>query len=318
MLPFAMTAGSALVQRYPLAYLGPMPGLIMRTMSFAAMLLPLLAPCQPMTLTGGTLVIEGGTTVELTGPLIWEIAPGATLINNGRIELGHEAVIDEPLGSPITGDGTEHALYASTAPAVDHAPGGLGLSLTTSDALGDVEVTRGHTVQLDGTSTESIARWFELVASPLPGASVGLRFHYDPAELNGLAETALILHSGNELIGPWTALTGTPDLPNHDILSSWLSPWGFITAFDEDITTDVPGGTDPEFMIWPSVTEDVVHIRSRNGARVENLSVMDATGRLIEQLIVSQDGSTLSVAAYPPGVYLLSVNGTRAFRIVRP
>lgn len=295
-----------------------MPGVNMRTISFATILLPLLAPCQTMTLTGGSVVIEGGTTIELTGPLTWEISPGATVINNGRIELGHDAVIDEPLGGPITGDGTEHALYTSTGPVVDHTPGGLGLSLTTTEALGDVEVTRGHTVQLDGTSTESIARWFELSAPPLPGASMGVRFHYDPVELNGLAESELILHSGEELIGPWVAMTGTPDLPSHDILSSWLSPWGFITAFDQDITTDVPGGPDLEFMIWPTVTNDVVHVRGRIGASVESLIVMDATGRIVDQVTTVQDVITLSVEDYPSGIYLLWVNGIQAFRIVRP
>ena len=288
----------------------------------ASLLLMILAPAalhgQTMTLSGGTLTVANGTRIAIDGPITWGIVPGATLINDGRIEMGTLGTMDEPEGNPITGNGTEHALYLSVGPASDVEPGGLGLSLSTIDGLGDVEVVRGHTVQLDGTSTESIARWFELVAPPSPGVSVGLRFHYDPVELNGLLESDLILHSGDELIGPWAALAGTPDLPNHDIISSWLSPWGFITAFDEDITTDVPGGADAEFMIWPTVTEDMIHIRSRNGARVESLTVMDATGRLVDQMTASQDGFTFSVAEYPSGVYLLWVNGIRAFRIVRP
>jgi len=295
-----------------------MPNAALRTALYAIQLLPLALQGQNMSLTGATLTVENGTRVELEGPIIWTIAPSATVINNGRIDLGEFATVVEPDGGPISGGGTEHALYGSTDPATNVEPGGLGLSLSITDPLGNMEIVRGHTVQLDGSSAESIARWFNVLCAPVPGASIDIGFRYDLAELNGLLETDLLLHSADQLTGPWTAMIGTSDLPAHSILSSWSSPWGFITAFDEDITMGVEALSPVRsFLVWPSITQDVVHIRPSAGYEVLDITLVDASGHVVEQAAGAAGERTLSLAMHPPGMYLLRVNGTHAFRIVR-
>ncbi|MEO8590190.1 MAG: T9SS type A sorting domain-containing protein [Flavobacteriales bacterium] len=294
---------------------------LIRSLLPVIVLLPLALRAQNMQLTNSTLTVDPGTRIALVGPIDWTIGTDASVINNGRIELGDQAVVAEPEGNPITGTGTEHALYASQGPAADVEPGGLGLTLTMTAALGDMEVVRGHSVQMPGTGAESVARWFNVLATPAPGEQIDIGFHYDPVELNGLVEANLLLHGADQLTGPWSSLNGTVDLPTHRIASSWSSPWGFITAFDDDITS-VAGeaGVGDGFTVWPTITDDVLHIRSMSGAVPMDITLLDAAGRIVEHALpnASRELCTLSLAGQPSGLYVLRVNGTRTFRIIHP
>lgn len=305
----------------PVRYFRTMTEAAVRCSLLAVLAVPSLLVAQDMVLVGGTMTVENGTRMVLDGPIQWTIAPSATLVNDGRIELGDLGSVLESLGNPITGVGTEHALFNSLVPAVDIAPGGLGLSLTMNEALGTIELVRGHTVQMEGSGAESIARYFQLLCIPVVGASIDIGFHYDPAELNGSVESDLLLHSGEVLGGPWTAMIGTVDVPVQRITTTWSSPWNFITAFDEDITTGVSAiESTSEFLVWPTVSEDVVHVRSNGGVRLAKIALVDATGRTVELFApnATEGTFTLSVADQGPGIYMLWLNDKQAFRIVRP
>lgn len=116
-------------------------------------------------------------------------------------------------------------------------------------------------------------------------------------------------------------MAGAVDVPTQRITTTWPSPWTFVTAFDEDITM---GTTDldasPAFLVWPTVSDDVVHVRSNGADRLSRITVVDATGRTARSFAPgSTDGTfTLSVADLGPGIYMLWLNDTQAFRIVRP
>ncbi len=305
----------------PVRYFRTMTEAAVRCSLLAVLAVPSLLVAQDMVLVGGTLTVENGTRMAFDGPVQWTIAPSATLVNNGRIELGDLGTVLESPGNPITGLGTEHALYNSTGPAVDIAPGGLGLSLTLNEALGTMELVRGHTVQMEGSGAESVARYFQLLCTPVVGASIDIGFHYDPTELNGSVESDLLLHSGEVLGGPWTAMVGTVDVPAQRITATWSSPWNFVTAFDEDITTGVSAiETTSGFLVWPTISDDVVHIRSDSGVQLSSIALVDATGRTVELFASNAAEGTfsLSVSHLAPGIYVLWLNDKQAFRIVRP
>ena len=301
-------------------YFRTMTKAVVRCSLLAVLFVPCLGVAQDMILAGGTMTVEGGTRVILSGPINWTIAPSATLINDGRIELGDQGTVIESVGTPIIGIGTEHALYNSIGPVLGVEPGGLGLSLSIGEALGNMELVRGHSVQMEGSGTESVARYFQLLCNPMIGASIDIGFRFDPTELNGLVGSELILHSADELSGPWTAMTGAVDVPAHLVTTTWSSPWSFVTAFDEDITTDAPDlDAAADFLVWPSVSADVVHVRS-NDARLSKVSLIDMTGRTTGSFApqVTDGTFTFSIAGLSPGVYMLWLNNQQAFRIVRP
>ena len=85
-----------------------------------------LALGQQMTLQRGNLSVAEGTRINLNGPLLWTIAPGATVVNNGEIDLGSEATLNETLGAPITGTGIERSNTELPIAFTAVEPGGLG------------------------------------------------------------------------------------------------------------------------------------------------------------------------------------------------
>ena len=109
-----------------------------------SMLVPLSAAAQTMSLqNGGAIAINNGGTWTLHG----------TTVDLGG--TGSTATISETGGGRFA-DGTLTATRALDAPSSAN-PAGLGARISTSATLGDVTVTRGHTVQTapNGNATSS-------------------------------------------------------------------------------------------------------------------------------------------------------------------
>ncbi|MCB0764748.1 MAG: hypothetical protein KDB84_08595 [Flavobacteriales bacterium] len=272
---------------------------------------------QTMTLASGTMTIAAGTTVELIGGIDWQIASGATLVNDGLIELGSTASIAESSGSPITGAGTEHAAGDLSAPFSEVDPGGLGLVLTMPAALGTFDLVRGHTPLLANGSIESIARWYRLQASPVPGNALDMVLHYDPTELNGGDPADLVLHSSGTTSGPWLYIPGV-SMPGQDLVAgSDAGPWEYLTAFTQ-IITDVPSaGTDASFAVGPTVTSDIVRILAKGNDRIATWQLHDATGRCISMGVGTGNDMTLDLTNTRAGALVLRINERHVFRLLK-
>lgn len=278
------------------------------------------AVAQQMTLQGGNLTIAEGTRINLNGALLWTIAPGATVVNNGEIDLGAEATLNETLGAPITGTGIERSNTELPAAFTAVEPGGLGLTLSAGSGIGPVEVVRGHQPIVLPSGDQSVARWFAVDAPPQPGLELQLTFGYDPSELNGLEGSNLVLHTASSGTAPWVPLPSFPNAAAYEVGAIDQSPWALYTAFDADAETRVDDRLIPPFRAWPTVVDEAITIAALAEERIATLEVLDAAGRLL------LDGSPrtapgaqhrLDLQGLPAGALFLRINGLHVIKLIK-
>ncbi len=273
-----------------------------------------------MLLNGG-MTVAAGTNIVITDSLTWQFTPGTSLVNNGFIDLGHGATLVELDGEPVTGQGIEKSLLTLDAVGSDVEPGGLGLLLDLPQADGTLGITRGHLPRVAGSGVEGVARWYLIAGPSLSTIPLPVSVSIDASELNGLVLGQLALHVSGSTDGPWEALTTT--LGPLDELGSVLPGAGlYLTAFDPDLITaaDAPDAA-PDYRIWPSVVQDVVHVEVVGHASpLTDVEVLDATGRSVMRHAPApgSDLVTLNFQGLAPGGYFIQVNKYATYRVVRP
>ena len=279
------------------------------------LLFPVLAlPClgQNMPFGGGAMHVDSGTTVVLQGPLVWQLAPGAQVINDGTIDMGTEAVVAEVDGSPITGGGTETATWAPTGTLANVEPGGLGLAITSAYASGDLQVERGHVPQFTTNGTASIARWYR-ISTPAPTTeAMNVVLHYDLTELGATTPVELSVFEAPALAGMWTPLLTFLNEPAQTLSATDQSPTAYITAFDFDAALPVSEQAAPlTAQVWPTVIVDGVNVSLSNAGIISRIDLCNAFGQAVLQHLPTSRTSTAYVPlpALASGVYVLRVNG---------
>jgi len=293
-------------------------GAIMKRAFLLPILTTLLASStlgQIATLSNGSLTVLEGTTVRFVGPMTFAIAAGATVENNGVIDLGSEATLVEPVGGPIIGSGTERSITSNGGPFTSETPGGLGLTMSSAVAASPVEVVRGHVPFELPEGDLGIARWYEL--NSISGSDLEVTMRYDATELNGLLADQLSAFRSNSESGPWSIMITDNDPVQYSLSASYAYPWGLQTAFDQDVITSsqtlvVADG----FSVWPTMVIDVLHITSLNGSPIATLEVLDGLGRAVpfDRMNNSVDQSTVGCTGLGAGAYFLRVNGNRVFK----
>lgn len=128
---------------------------------------------------------------------------------NGKLDLqSHTLTLGTTNGTLIGESETTHITSTSTgqisktvdlnAPNAQN-PGNLGIEITSAANLGSTEIRRGHNHQTVPSGT-SIFRHFTITPTNNTGLSANFKFHYLDAELNGKAESGLVLMENN---GGW-------------------------------------------------------------------------------------------------------------------
>lgn len=287
----------------------------------APLLLAISVQAQQSSLSGGTLTVDSGTLLELVGPLEWTLQPDATVVNDGTIDLGTEAVLIEADGRPITGLGTEHALRTMPAGTPPLEPGGLGLTLSSTADLGTVDVQRGHTTITPPGGATSIARWYALASNASPVAPVALAMTYDAVELNGADADDLILHGAAALTGPWSPVDGSAVAGPQLLTAEATAPWGYLTAFPE-VVTNVPTPTPmADFTVWPTVTDGPVHVVAAGREMIRSWALTDASGRITRSGTFGEDGRrdlSFDTSDLRSGLFVLHVNGVHSWKLIKP
>lgn len=274
---------------------------------------------QDIHLQSGTLHIAAGTSVAIDGTPGFIIAPGATVINDGAIDFGPACLLSEPQGSPITGGGTERALWSSTAALTDAEPGGLGLTLTADYTGGNMEVVRGHLPITLPNSAQSIARWF-MVDMPNGSVDSDVRLRYDNTELNGIDQLALTLFESPAYNGPWTALASVSNTGALEISATDQAPVAYLTAFDAVAANAVPDYAGPDWLVWPTVVERNVYVKIPKNHSLRSLELLDSQGKVIWKDMTQVSGTSqidVELPGIAQGLYLFRVNGESTTRLVR-
>ena len=97
--------------------------------------------------------------------------------------------------SRITGTNGGYIEITNTLNAPSSAnPGNLGAIFTSAANMGSTVIRRGHLSQVNGAGAgNSIHRYYDITPTTNTGLNASLRFQYFDAELNGLAENALMM-----------------------------------------------------------------------------------------------------------------------------
>jgi hypothetical protein len=291
-----------------------------RLLYVLALLAPGKVQAQLMELSGGSMHVLAGTRVAIEGPITWQLASNTNVVNDGTIEFGPEATLDEAPGSPMVGLGVESTSRVFNAGVAGNDPAGLGLSLTTASALGAFTVIRGHVPYTLSNGMEGISRWYQLLTSDQPGAQVEATLLYDPTELNGLSAASLDLYTSVDPADFWTPRSGEASADPWSISATVYWPWTHITAFQADATTSISEQPGAGFRAWPTATSDLVHLEALGDAGISIWELHDAAGRLHDGERHGMPGAryqTIDMARYSPGLYLLRVNDGMVIKLVK-
>lgn len=285
----------------------------------AAACLPFSSFGQTMSFGGGQLMVESGTTVTIQGDVEWQLAPDAVVVNDGVIDLDDSAVLSEAPGAAISGSGMERRLHTTSGPWSDINPGGLGLHLSNSASSGSITIHRGHVPFTAGGGDVSIARWYKIDALDNSDLPVQLLFSYDEGELNGLDESALVLHASPDPVGNWSDLIGSADVAGNTVSGAVQQVYAYFTAYEGDITgvDDEQADASP-LRAWPTIAEDVVNVQCRGCDPRSRLVIVDARGRQVLDRTIGSWPVTIPVDHLSSGVFSLNVIGIGSLKIVRP
>lgn len=163
------------------------------------LLVPFFASPLSTAATAQTVSVENGATVRVQNGTTWDL-------ENGTVDFGgagSTAQLDEQSRGRMTRGSLVVTRSLSDPSSVD--PAGLGLQITASANLGDVTITRGHTVQTAQNGNESIERFYDVVPSQNnSGLDAELTFTYNDAELNGRDETKLEFFKSDDGGSTWS------------------------------------------------------------------------------------------------------------------
>lgn len=265
-----------------------------------------------MSLGAGAFHVANGTTVQVEGAVDWQLLPGAAVVNDGVIDLGTQATLQEQTGEPITGGGTEVSTWPNAAPLAGVDPGTLGLSVTTNYADGGLVVRRGHTQSEVLNGTLSIARWYGIRTPTPTSESMTLGLHYDATELLGIVPENLSVFSAATLTSTWVPLAGTNDVPTHTLTAFAGAPEIFVTAYDLLLALSVEGPSDEEARVWPTIIDGPINIALPQNELLQAVELFDARGRSLWRTTAAGTlGNKVELPSLASGAYVMRINNGR-------
>lgn len=161
-------------------------------------------------------------------------------LGNAVLNMGANALLlNESETSRMMGaDGYARIVNNLNAPNAVN-PGNLGAVITSSADLGSVTIYRGVKQQVNsGGIGSSVLRFYEIVPTNNTGLNAILHFNYFDAELNGLAESNLVLYKSDDNV-TWSA----QGYSNRDVALNFVEQTG-INDFSR-WTLSTPGNPLP-------------------------------------------------------------------------
>ncbi len=154
-------------------------------------------------------------------------------LTNGKLDLhAHTLTLGTENGTLVGESETSHITSSSTGQIVKTVnlnapnginPGNIGTTITSNSNLGHTIIVRRHDHQNVPTGT-SIFRHFNITPTNNTGLNADLIFHYLDAELNGIAEGALVKMENN---GGWSI----KGFNNRDTTANTLHVTGYDGLF---------------------------------------------------------------------------------------
>lgn len=214
-------------------------------------------------------------------------------LNGNNILLQPAALLNgESVASYITGiNGGFVEIRKTLNVPVSENPGSLGAILTSSQNLGSTVIRRGHQSQINGSGNgNSILRYYDILPANNTALNATLRFSYLDTELNGLAESNLVLWKSADNVN-WN----NQDYTSRNITANYVEKTN-IAGFSRWTLTS-PGNPLP--VVWGSFnarcannavvinwktlqednTKSFIIQRSSNGSNWIEVAVLNAAGQ---------------------------------------
>lgn len=250
-------------------------------------------------IVGEEIVLDND--IQVAGNLMLE--KGNLLLNNHSIDLGYTGRIEgERNESRITGSsGFVKAKAKLNAPAGIN-PGNIGVEISSTAALGETEIFRGHAVQLDGTQ-----RYYDIRPQYNTDLRASLKFYYLDVEMNNGQENALSVFTSKG--SGWTeAGKDKSDINTNWIVKNDLTQLHRFTLAGA-VNKAVVGKTSVQLFPNPTPGQFTVMLNSAEEKEAA-LNLYDQLGRLLEsKRIVCRIGVnnvTWNIDRYANGTYYLS------------
>ncbi|HMR40868.1 MAG TPA: T9SS type A sorting domain-containing protein [Ignavibacteria bacterium] len=190
-------------------------------------------PATATELQNLTVNNPGGVTLftSITVNDLMSIVKGHLDLNGNIITLGSTASMTETDSNTVNGSaGYIVAFRDLNAPSSENVAG-MGAIITTADNMGPTEIRRGHTIQTEDT-TQSIARYYDILPTYNTNLNATLVFIYDPTELNGSNEENLVLFRSTNGGTNWIDMGGISNPPLNQVTLNFVDAFSRWTAGD--------------------------------------------------------------------------------------
>lgn len=266
--------------------------------------------------TGTSVVMESGTVLSIPNQDTLQLLTGSSFENNGLIRLTGSAALNESVGNPIFGSGTEISRSFQNGPLSGLDVGGLGMTLTQATSLDSLIVVRGHTALLDASGQAGVKRWYDVEADNwnTPG-DIGI--YLDNSELNALAQNNLTLNR-EDANGNWVIIPGAFNANSVYVANSVID-MGRFTLFSDSLNSVIEFRARPTLSAWPNPSSSEVLVQTSGNMSTERCVLRDLSGKLVELQVeqLESGGLKLNVANLPAGTYLLEVPGHIPFKLMK-
>lgn len=178
------------------------------------------------------------STLSLNGTL--QLTNGKLDLNGYDLDLGTTGILaGESESSYVTGT-SGFIIRQATLSAPNAAdPGNLGLSITSTQNLGNTTIKRGNYALSDG-SNFSINRFFDIVPTNNTALNASVKIKYLQAELNGLQENQLELLASANSGSTWSKVTTAMlNTTNNEIVATGLSTLNRLTLTNNFTTLPI-------------------------------------------------------------------------------
>jgi len=260
------------------------------------------------------------------------IRTGATLssgdfnLNSYGVTISPTGFISESAGQNFKGSGTLTTTRTYSTALSNNNIAGMGLTITSASAPGNVTLVRAHTPQING-SNSGIARYYDLTIQNAV-STTKLDIAYDSTELNGNVRGRLRINRSNNGGTTWSSITGcspttanaaTGNVGKYAVVS--LSGSMRLTASDSlnslspvfETSQEAQTQSTGSISTWPNPFTSSFTAELDMAAGQYQITLMDMNGRVIEnkQVEVQNGKVQLSVSGegLSSGVYLLNVQG---------
>ena len=255
------------------------------------------------------MLVSGSLTLE----------KGNLQLNNHVLDLGYTGrIYGERNEARITGSsGYIKAKAILNAPAAIN-PGNIGVEISSSAALGETEIIRGHGAQLDGTQ-----RYYDIRPQYNTNLRASLKFYYLDVEMNKDNEDGLSLYASKG--SGWTeAGKDKSDINTNWVVKNDLSQLHRFTlaGATNKVLAAQAGKTSVQLFPNPTPGQFTIMLNSAEEKEAA-LNLYDQLGRLLERKkIVCRIGVnnvTWNIERYANGTYYLSFENMdlKAVKIVK-